>query len=223
MKRLTVFSLIAVLALALMGFGFAKWSDTVTVSVAAESGELSWGFVSGSFMQQDNGSDVNCDPGLVNVGDGEVFFNPEGKDVGSTTADFSDTNEDGVLDKLTVNVDNAYPGYYNEISAKVLNYGTIPVIIGVAQIQWMGNTQDIIDGVTYVFCKNGAIVEYNLGDTMPEDGVIEFCWMDNEGAQQHPGQRFEESFEFHVLQPADQNTNYTFSISLEAVQWNEIR
>ncbi len=222
MKRLSLFSLIAVLTLALMGFGFAKWSDTVTISVAAESGEVSWGFVSGSAFHQDNGSDVNADPGLINVGSGVIFFNPEGKDVGSTTADLSDTNEDGVLDKLTITVHNAYPGYYNEISAKVQNFGTIPVIIGKAQLEWMGNTHEILTGVNYILCENGAVVAYGSG-TVPADGVIELCWMDNDGKQQHPGEKLEESFELLVLQPAEQNAEYTFSISLEAVQWNEIK
>lgn len=217
MKKLTVIYMIAVLALALMGFGFAKWSDSVTISAAAQTGELSWGWVSGSFMQQDNGSDVTCDDGLLNVRP-----TPEGKNVGNTTGVFTDENGDGTLDLLTVTVNNAYPSYYNELSAKVQNFGTIPVIIGhVIFTSWNGQQYTIYDGVTYAFHADGTITEYD-GST-PDTEVLEFCWLNNYDVQQHPGTKLEESFEFHVLQPAQQNHTYTFSVSIEAVQWNEIR
>lgn len=217
MKRWTIISMITVLALALMGFGFAKWSDNVTIIASASTGELSWGWVSGSFMQQDTGPDVTCDDGLD-----EVRPAPEGKNVGSTTGDFTDTNGDGVLDLLTVTVDNAYPCYYNEISAKVENSGTIPVIIGHAILKtWSGGSYILLDGYTYAMHKDGTVTQYD-GST-PDTEVIEINWMNNYDVQQHPGTKLEESFEFHVLQPAEQNHTYTFSVSLEAVQWNEIR
>lgn len=216
MKRLSIICLIMVLALAVMGFGFAKWSDTVVVSVAAETGEVDWGFVSGSFMQKDEGPDWTCDTGLENVRKA-----PEGKDVGSTTYVFSDADSDGTLDTLTVTVTNAYPCYYNEVSAKVQNYGTIPVIVQYAVLDWMGTKVTLADGQVYMFLSNGQVVEYDGSGTYPANAVIEFCWMNNAGNQQHPGQKLEESFDFHVLQPAAQSTAYTFSISLEAIQWNE--
>jgi hypothetical protein len=213
MKKLSVICIIVVLALAAMGFGFAKWSDTMTVGLSAATGTLSWGFVSGSFMQKDAGPDWTCDDGLNNVRPV-----PEGKNVGATEGVFSDSDGDGVLDTLTVTVRNAYPCYYNEASAKVQNYGTIPVKIQKAVVTWMGSQQPLDDGIVYAFHKNGAITVYD-GTTDTE--VIEFCWMNNTGTQQHPGQRHEESFDFHVLQPAEQGTTYTFAITLEAVQWNE--
>ncbi len=219
MKRTAVVCVIALLALAIMGFGFAKWSDNVSISAAAQSGKLSWGFVPGSDMGKDAGPDWTCDTCLENVRP-----SPEGKDVGSTTTGLSDTNGDGVLDLFTVDVKNAYPCYYNELSAKVQNFGTIPVIIQIAKLTWMGHTLNLEDGTVYWLGKDGQVIEQpedppdlHVGDNW----VMEFCWMNNAGHQQHPGQKFEESFEFHVLQPAEQSTTYTFSIGVEAIQWNE--
>ncbi|MEW6183954.1 MAG: hypothetical protein AB1500_12415 [Bacillota bacterium] len=222
MKKTTIICIIAVLAMAAMGFGYAKWSDTVTATVVAQSGELAWGWVAGSFMDHEyaGGADATCDLGLKNP-----RMCPEGKNVGSTTGTFSDTNGDSVLDLLTVTVENGYPCYFNEISGRVENFGTIPAIIQKAKLYWMNNEFVIDSYKVYWLGKDGTIVLYtsdlDVQNVVGGNWVLEFRFGDNVGAQLHTGDQAEESFEFHVLQAAEQNTTYTFGLSVEAVQWNE--
>lgn len=221
MNKKIVICLIAVLALSLMGFGFAKWSDSVSITAAAQSGKVDWGFTSYSTMQKDQGPDWTCDPGM----DADtVRPAPEEKDVGKTTLTLRSDDGDGRLDTLDVEVKNAYPCYYNEISAKVKNYGTIPVIVQKPVLTWIGTEGMLEQGKVYYLCIGGngeGRIELAAGSP-PGDAVIEIRWMDNAGFQHHPGDiALEESFELHVLQPAEQNHNYKFSITVEAVQWNE--
>ena len=44
---------------------------------------------------------------------------------------------------------------------------------------------------------------------------------DNFGAQLHPCDSMDQSFDLHVKQGSEQGTTYTFTIELEAVQYNE--
>lgn len=219
MKKLSIICLIAVLSLAVMGFGYAMWKDDVAINVTAQTGGFSMAFVNNSFMQKDVGSDWTCDDLMLNLRQA-----PEGKNVGWTTGSFSSSSNDGVLDTMTVTVNNAYPCYYNEISAQVEVLGSIPVKIQYAKLNWMGNEVTLEDGVKYFFFKNGSVIKYNqtLHTSLPlANAVMEFCWMNNAGVQAHPPRTLEESFHFHVIQPADQNTTYTFSIKVEGIQWNE--
>ncbi len=213
-----VVSLLVIFALALMGLGFAKWSDSVAVNATAQSGTLKWGFEPNSWMSKDNGPDWTCDMG---GGMRNIRPAPEGKDVGSTSVELTDTNGDGALDTMEIVVNNAYPSYYNEIGATVFNYGTIPVIIQHPVLHWMGNSLTIEDGVVYFLCADGSILKYTGQDPEEVEAVIEFKWMNNGARQQHPGVEFEESGKFHVLQPAGQGKSYAFSLTIEAVQWNE--
>lgn len=211
MKKLAALFLIVVMALAVMGFSFAKWSDNVTVTANAKTRYFKFGFVPRSFLQMDvgpdwTGDDILSNPRLV----------PEGKNVGSTTANFYDSNCDSYLDTLTVTVNNAYPGYYNEISAKVQNYGTIPVVGGWAKIKsWTGATKILEDKVVYAFHKDGSITEY---DGLPDTEVFQFCWLNNTYISLNSGKKMKASFLIYILQPADQLETYTFEISFEAAQ-----
>jgi hypothetical protein len=181
------------LALAVAGAGFAKWSDTVVINGDVSTGTVCWHFVSGSFFQHDSGLDETCEPGLINVSTLD-------KDVGNTTGYFQDDH------MLVVTINNAYPCYYNEISAKEQICGTIPVVLQAPVLTYASEDYTL---------PSGVVVTTN-------DGVLEFRWMDNTGQQFDPGGGpVELSFEMHVLQPAPQSTAITFTITQSAVQWNE--
>ena len=228
MKRTSIISILVIMAFALMGVGFAMWSDTVSISASAKAGDLKFHYVTGSADSKDVAGDWTCDYGLKNMRPA-----PEGKDVGSTGITMEDTNADGFQDKINVTVNNAYPCYYNDISWYVESTGSIPVIIQKAKLTWGDSENDITSGKLYVFCRdreNGAysLIEVptgqmcRLADYYEEvDGVIEFVWGDNVGLQMHPGDSIEQSFQFHVVQPAQQNTTYNFGLSIQGIQWNE--
>lgn len=220
MRRKMIGCLVVVLALALMGFGFAKWSDSVTVKATAQSGSVKWGIVEGSVSQIDNGADYHSemDGGMM-----DWALDPEGKDVGSTAIEVGDINNDSVQDTLDITVSNAYPCYFNEISFDVGNFGTIPVILQVPALTWHGVVHELESGLVYFLCNNGSVYSEDDNFGSPEEigAVIEIMFQDNISVQQHPGEQLSESLCFHVLQPAEQNSEYSFSLSIEGVQWNE--
>lgn len=221
MRKKAITCLVVVLALALMGFGFAKWSDSVIVSATAQSGSVKWGIVDGSVWQLDEGPDHHSE-----MEGGMLFWDldPEGKDVGSTSIEIGDANNDGVQDTLDITVSNAYPCYFNEITFDIANTGTIPVIVQIPRLTWMGQEFELESGLVYYLCNDGSIYsEFDENFVSPEENgaVIEVMFQDNISAQQHPGETISESLCFHVLQPAAQNSDYNFGLSVEGIQWNE--
>lgn len=232
MKRISVFCVMALLTLALMGYGFAKWSDGLAANLSAKTGSLKWGLV-GAPKMVDTGVDYHSE---MSGGMTTVEPDPEGKDVGSTEVAYIDTDNDGVKDTASVSVKNAYPCYYNEVTVDVMNLGSIPVIIQEPVLHWGASSQAIDEedtGTVYYLSVDAGgnpaeiIPSGHDGDfnpLPPPEGktcVLEVSFQDNVGAQVHPGKKTGESFEVHVLQPAAQNHTYSFSFSINAVQWNE--
>ena len=100
--------------------------------------------------------------------------------------------EDDQVIKLNVTIVNAYPGYRANITMLVDNIGTIPVKL---------YSYDI----TYID-TSALAVTFNLP----------------EGSQIHPGEAGEIQLIIDVLQTAQENTTYTFEITLVYAQWNEV-
>ena len=101
-------------------------------------------------------------------------------------------DDEGDIIKLNVTIDNAYPCYAVEIHLLVDNIGTIPV--------------DLLGyGITGV---NTTALDVQL--ILPEDTQID------------PGGASEYVLIIHVLQGADENSTYTFDVTLTFAQWNEV-
>lgn len=234
MKRLTVVSLLVLAILSMTGFAYAKWSKELTVTTNVQTGDVSIAWQQNSEFTKEGSNGIKewtCDYGFKNIRPAV-----EGKDVGETIVTFSDEDNDSLLDRMNVVINNAYPCYYNEISGTIEVLGTIPVIIQKTKLHWMGNTYVIDDYKPYLLYDDGTIRLYpcpldpatatawaetpgtglNGGDP-----VIEFVWLNNVGQQLHQGMTPEDSFRIHVVQCAKQNTTYQFSFEVEAVQWNE--
>jgi hypothetical protein len=116
---------------------------------------------------------------------------PEPKDVGQTTAELIDLDGDGVYDKIVVTITNAYPSYEAYVDCIIKNYGTIPAII-----------QDI-----------------NVN--APPELTVEINWFIYEGMQIDPGDGVMAEIYVHVLQGASQSSTYTFTGTIDFIQWNE--
>lgn len=118
------------------------------------------------------------------------------KDVGWCDCQLVDTDEDGDADLVRLRIANGYPGYRCEFEVTVRNNGTIPV----------------------------RIVETRLLHDYDVD-VIEIggSWVDGSllGTQLDPGESDSGVLQLHVKQAASQNMDYTFTLEIEAVQWNE--
>lgn len=211
--------LISVLVLGLIGYGFARFAQNVAINTDVDSGKLLWGFVDGTFDSGDLGEDQ--------LGDNEFIPVEFGPDVGSTSGQFIDTDNDGVLDTLKVTIDNAYPSYWNDIYAGVKNYGTIPIALKDVKLTWCDNTYSIEYGLPYLLLSDGTVLseeefmDPGTGEyTIPDNAVLYLCWTTSEGILLETKMEGQLAFEVQVLDYADENANYSFTIEPEAEQYN---
>jgi hypothetical protein len=106
-----------------------------------------------------------------------------------------------------VTIENAYPSYEVRFTCDIENTGTIP---------WFMLTPKV-NGVTLV---DSQWVDFDLdGDGKPDVNIM---YIDGEGKQIHPGQFVEWSLRIHVKQSATPGSTYTFTLSVEVVQWNMV-
>jgi hypothetical protein len=197
MKKIGLICLTLVLVLGALGVGYALWSEELVIDTTVETGEVDWEFwndIDPTLPPYLSCQDVGDDPGTVPP-----------KDVGSTTGEFFDTDSDGDYDLLVITVSNAYPLYWNHCSTWVHVNGSIPIIIAGATMTYNGDDYALPDGVWVT----------------TNDGVLKFKWGNNTGSQLHFCDERNMSFTFQVLQPAQPGSIYTFTITIEAVQYNE--
>jgi predicted ribosomally synthesized peptide with SipW-like signal peptide len=105
--------MVLVIALALLGVGYALWSDTLEVDGTVHTGEVDMAFSPCAT------NDEGVDPGYE-------------KDVASCdcalrAGDRGDGNGDNGPDGLTIRIENGYPSYSCEVSYDMTNIGSIPV------------------------------------------------------------------------------------------------
>lgn len=200
MKKIVLMCIALVLALGSMGVGYSLWSDSLYIEGIIETGEVDWEFynkfsVPGQpvLKPECTQDDHGIDPGWT-------------KDVGSTTCDFFDTDGDGDYDLMELTILNAYPFYRNHVSTWVHCNGTVPIIIVGAWISF--------DGAPEVWAPSGDWITNNSNSLRVSFG-------DNYGSQLHFCDSRDISLTFEVLQPAQQNHQYSFSIRYVAVQYNE--
>lgn len=221
-KKFVLVSLALVIALGGLGVGYALWSDTVTISGTAETGELCWEITWGSGSQKEDNPDWNC---FYDLNGGYKFQtggpwppgfpidypHPHPKNVATTniTYEFS-------LDPhwMSVNITNAYPFYYEHISFEVHNCGTIPLRYVKAEIY---RDDTLIDTITYGDGSPYIYLDYDDND----DPDIELWWSNGYGLQLHPCGSHDISFEILILQDAKPESTYEFTIKLLAVQWDQ--
>ncbi len=195
----------------------AMWSETLRMNVDVYTGELDWEIVSGSTTYKDA---CGLQPGYGDHGGNDwnashlpqPFAEQLDKDVGCTSVSLKDTDGDGDYDALEVTLHNVYPWYYTHIAFKVHNDGTIPLKI------W----KIIIDNTTYYELNEQELqqgVEMDLtGDGKPD---ILIWWGDNFGVQLHPCESADISFDVTVLQDAPEGATLKFTVTFDAIQWNE--
>ena len=203
LKRSAYVTLSLVILLAIMGVGYALWSETLVISGNAETGELDWELKGPiNCMDHDGDKDHNADCNWN-------FWQVD-KDVGGPTSlTLIDTDTDGDDDTLNVTLVNAYPGYAEEISFYIHNCGTIPLKV------W----KVVINGYVLYETNTTDTVFLDLNNDGKND--VKVRWGDHLGVQLEPCESGEISFSILVLQDAPQDQNLHFTITFTAVQWNE--
>ncbi|KJS82644.1 MAG: hypothetical protein JM58_14300 [Peptococcaceae bacterium BICA1-8] len=172
MKKVKVLAITMVMALMVMGMGYAYWSDDTQLVATVDAGEF----------------DVQFLENLV----GETIFEVEwdlantfsGQQVAHDEANFTITTEDITLDandKATVTFDNLYPGAKGNLYYKVANFGTIPAEIEALTVAASANgapadfsdhfyagLEYSVDGVNYTNVS-GAVGTMVQVDTLSAD------------------------------------------------------
>lgn len=214
-KKTALVCIVAVLALALMGFGFAKWSDTVTIGADVATGNVDVNIVAGDV--NDEGSDPNIEPG----------DNTEGKDVASIEC----VNVDNK--KIKVTIGNAYPWYQPGFKFKINGVGTVPVKVeNVTGPGWSG------DLGKFIKVADWAITVHNpASNGLPQyDNVINSpevtSWEDLVNAlkyiQLHQNGYIEVEVNMYIEEEnenglAPESASTTGTITIDVAQWNEVQ
>jgi hypothetical protein len=190
---------ITLISLAIMGFTYAHWSETLWLNGTVTTGTLCAEFVDVS--NKDLGLDWNCDNGI------NKYWQID-KDIGNTTVYIVEDGE--CPNTIEVIMDKVYPCYYENIEMHVHNCGTIPWKI----IRVNFTTpyeQKSITGAGYLTLDMS-------GDGKPD---VEIKWGNSFGMQVDPCTEIELSFKIHVLQDAPEDTTMTFTITIIMINWNE--
>ncbi len=138
-------------------------------------------------------SDWGCnDTGADPQTPGGQFNNSEGKDVAHCYVEPEMWDGENDVIKLNVTIVNAYPGYRATVWLVVDNIGTIPVKL------------------------------YNYTVTSINTTALDVSFDVLQGSQIHPGGNDTILLIIDVLQAAQENTTYTFEITLTYAQWNEV-
>jgi len=213
-RKLIPFSIILLILSA--ATALALWSETLRVNVAVGTGEVDWEIVGpvtwldacgllpgyGYFRGNDWNASYLPEPGAVQLD----------KDVGCTDVTLIDSDGDGDYDTMNITLSNVYPWYYTRTSFKVHNDGSIPIKI------W----RVIINGREFYELNEQELqqgVELDLtGDGKPD---VLIWWGDNFGVQLEPCRSADVGLDITVLQDAPQGSTLSFTVSLEAIQWNE--
>jgi predicted ribosomally synthesized peptide with SipW-like signal peptide len=97
------------IALAVVGFSYAWWTETLTIQGSVATGELDVGFTNNATQCSEY---ITCKALLV------------------------DTDSDGDYDKVDVTVNNAYPCGWCNVTFDIQNLGTIPAKIGTPVLEF---------------------------------------------------------------------------------------
>lgn len=206
MRKVTALAVFLLLALAMLGTGYAYWRDSLTINGTASMGTVDW--VIKNFSIKDSpamGTDFNASDDFAS--------DPEFWDVGKNVA----SGEGGLTDgrhTFTFTLNNAYPGYFNEATIYPQNTGTIPIKI--RKVRFFDNLG--VEKASMV--ADGDPIRLDLsGDGVPD---IDIWWLDNFGLTLKPGGSLLKGITFwvHVREAAPQGKALKYSIKFEASQWN---
>jgi len=237
MKKIGLMFLAIVLAIGVMGIGYAAWTDTITVDGTVTTGEVCIEFWSCYLLDEHPGvpdgkptnpggdfptvfPDRNCNDAFEPNAAGKIWW-PMDKNVAwGEQLIGNDPSLPGDNDLLEVWLYNTYPCYFNLLGFYVHNCGTIPVKINRVWID--GHPIGPGDLIRFDFDTGNVVV--NPDTTLPNEvWDFEIHWGGAVGLQLEPSDNPEISLWMHVLQPCPQGQLDTqhFTITIEAVQWNE--
>ncbi|MEM3696538.1 MAG: hypothetical protein QXQ94_03410 [Candidatus Bathyarchaeia archaeon] len=196
-KKLMATFAILMIVLGVAGFAYAHWSEKLYLIGTVNTGSVcaEWSFSA----ELINNTKPNYGP------------------VATLTYNFSDTDQDGCNDTLTVTLNNAYPSLTVEGMIDVHNCGTIP--IGIYDYDWtISGDQRIVGAVElknvdfYLKAPNGTTypITVDIEDWIRTENQIDPCWS------------LVCEFEIHFTEALPENATATINAWIEFWNWNEL-
>lgn len=216
---------ILIIALSAAGFGYAHWSDRVTIEGTIKMGELivgikndtlSWVETTNGFPEDEAGHSYDPKPWVANA---------------TITLSDNETSthhvpEETVSKNMTILIENAYPQWDLHINFSFKNAGTIPAILNstwsaydetdsqVLTIRW--DKWEWLPAEKY-WNVTGAVVDPIVGDIINIFMEIELP----EDYQLDPCTEYPVYVELDFKQKAEECHTYTFEWVIDAIQWNK--
>lgn len=222
MKKTAIVCIIAMMALAVMGFGFAKWSDVVAIDNTVETGNVATTIAPGDSPVTDLGADPQYPPG----------HNEEGKDVGNITCVQGEDDHN-----LTVTIQNGYPYYKPGFTFVITSTGSIPVKIeSIDGPNWDGDLADYIKVADWSYTVvNPASNGKDAVNTTVSSGMDNATWqglVESIGnTQLHQNGTLTVTVNFYIDETDDgtetgvlcpMNSSASGTITITSAQWNEV-
>jgi len=221
MKKIGLLLLALVIALGALGVGYAKWTDTVTISGTVNTGTLILGIKDLSTNDPKGTLDTLCAP------EPNVPAGTERKDVGMfvSTNGAVKTGCEGYYANIIENMTNVYPGYYGESTIELKNCGTVPLKI--EDISLTAISGDLTPWMLFKW----SVTDENGNEYGPYSGNIQALETALVGQQIAGGKTVEFVVgicfqEWAVIDDKDvimpQKANMSFSLRFTGSQWNEV-
>lgn len=186
-----VLFMILVIALALLGVGYALWSETLTIQGNVSTGEVDVAFAS-------VGDPLECVEvnGVLTCPEPDLKKNAANCTVTWLGPD-NDSEGDGGADKMLVTVTGMYPGYHCKVGFEVTSIGNVPVHV------WLPKPV----GVIPAWVKTDFEDCYDDGVQLHAGGKTDVCTMDLHFANED--------------QVSENTGPITFTWTILATQFNE--
>ncbi len=221
-KRWAILATVVVLALAASGVLFAHWTDTLDAYGQIQTGAVGVGWadvscVEGSLpgvqvLPGPGGGDLTArpaglpgDPSWTDLG---IPFRPgltqykkweTNKNVAHVSIDYTPLDPVVILSYF-----NTYPSYYDDCQMEFTNAGSIPIAVPYLVIEGTAGTNLATD----IFAANGEVWVEWRGETPPNPQIDPLAIATG-------------SLKLHVEQVAQQDTDYSFSMTVCVHNWNE--
>jgi predicted ribosomally synthesized peptide with SipW-like signal peptide len=241
MKKIAILALSLVIALGVLGIGYAKWSDNVTINGTVNTGTIDLAIA--DIGVTDLGPDPQCGLG----------HNQEGKDIASIVSTNGSTAScPGFYNYVTETFSHVYPWYKAGFTLELKNCGTVPVKVENVEARYVpvtctdGNSVDlarwmhfywtITDEFGGVSTGDGTIYDFQQALGTPQIGggksitvTLEICFQEEVACALFQGE-FTSGVGFlniglvngvpHCIMP--QNACASYQIIVTASQWNEV-
>lgn len=205
MKKLATICLILMVALGLLGLGYAHWTKTLSVKGTVNTGtvkaEFREAFTDDDEVVNDTTKD-SLDDGLDPAASGPDPKPRYDKNVGSCSASVNATDNQ----KATFEMVNAYPSYHNTAWFLIHYSGSVPAHISGVRV----NGVSVTPCVPTPFDLSGD----GVADVTIHVTGIEIC------QQLHYCDLVWLDLDVHVLQDAPQGATMTFDVEVDLTQWN---